>query len=82
MLWGPSSGLPCYARIQLFPQARGHWEVARRMRVQTGTRDEPVTWRLRWATNAPIWEWFIIPPIYGDLGMVYYCFTHISWDLI
>lgn len=39
----------CYARIQLFPQARGHWEAARRMRVQTGTRDEPVTWRLRWA---------------------------------
>ena len=82
MLWGPSSGLPCYARIQLFPQARGHWEAARRMRVQTGTRDEPVTWRLRWATNAPIWEWFVIPPIYVDLGMVYCCFTHISWDLI
>jgi hypothetical protein len=23
-----------------------------------------------------MWEWYI-PPIYGDLGVVYYCFTHI-----
>ena len=25
----------------------------------------------------PIWGWFI-PPIFADLGMAYYCFTHIT----
>jgi hypothetical protein len=25
----------------------------------------------------PIWEWFI-PPLYGDLGMVYKCSTHVT----
>ena len=25
----------------------------------------------------PIWEWFM-PPVYGDWGMVDYCFPHIN----
>ena len=29
------------------------------------------------SNKPPIWGWFI-PPIFGDLGMVYYCFTNIT----
>jgi hypothetical protein len=36
--------------------------------------------RIMWVKKChkpPVWEW-LIPPIYDDLGMIYYCFTHIT----